>query len=107
MIPPKEWRPCGNYDSVDKFTIDTPVSQLVNGQQGTHDLPVASLSFNIISSSFSSTSSSSPLPVGVYQLYNIQKKSLSYQQFKEIAESDRLAYGCSFSLLYTASSSPL
>ena len=34
VIPPKEWRPCENYDGVDKFNIDTPVSQLVSGQQG-------------------------------------------------------------------------
>ena len=41
------------------MVISTPISQFVSGQQG------------------------------VYQLYNIQKKSLTFSEFTEMANSDR------------------
>ncbi|XP_041346695.1 lysine-specific demethylase 4C-like [Gigantopelta aegis] len=58
IIPPKEWKPCRDYNGVDDFVIPTPVSQFVTGQQG------------------------------VYQVFNIQKKSLIFSKFKEMANSD-------------------
>ena len=60
MIPPAEWKPrLGGYDDIGSMVISTPISQFVNGQQG------------------------------VYQLYNIQKKSISVAEFIEMAKSDR------------------
>jgi jumonji domain-containing protein 2 len=59
IIPPKEWSPCRDYQKVEDFKISTPVSQFVTGQQGS------------------------------YQMYNIQKKTLTFPQFKEMANSDR------------------
>lgn len=59
VIPPKEWKPCKSYDSIGDFRIETPISQFVTGQQG------------------------------VYQLYNIQKKCLTFAEFSEMANSDR------------------
>lgn len=47
---------------IDDFMITTPISQLVTGQQG------------------------------VYQLYNIQKKSLTYADYSEMANSNKYVF---------------
>lgn len=65
MIPPKEWRPRKSYDDIGSMPIETPISQFVTGQQG------------------------------VYQLYNIQKKSLTFDEFAAMANSDRYRSRCS------------
>ena len=59
MIPPKEWRPRKSYDDIGSMRIGTPISQFVTGQQG------------------------------MYQVYNIQKKAISFHDFSEMANSDR------------------
>lgn len=59
VIPPKEWCPRGNYDDIGPTVISTPISQFVSGQQG------------------------------VYQLYNIQKKALTYHDFAAMANNDQ------------------
>ena len=59
VIPPAEWCPRRCYNDIGPTVISTPVSQFVSGQQG------------------------------VYQLYNIQKKAMSYSEFKAKATSDQ------------------
>ena len=59
VIPPSEWCPRPTYDDIGDFKITTPISQLVTGQQG------------------------------VYQLYNIQKKPLTFAEFSAMAGSDK------------------
>lgn len=62
MIPPKEWQPRKSYDDIGSMRISTPISQFVTGQQG------------------------------MYQVYNIQKKAISFRDFAEMANSDRYIY---------------
>lgn len=59
VIPPPEWCPRSDYSDIGDFLITTPISQLVTGQQG------------------------------VYQLYNIQKKPLTFAGYSEMANSDK------------------
>ncbi|XP_047146045.2 lysine-specific demethylase 4A isoform X1 [Hydra vulgaris] len=61
VIPPKEWRPTQKYNMnhIGKIVIKTPVSQTITGQQG------------------------------VFQLFNISKKSITVKDFKELAESTK------------------
>ncbi|KAL5486400.1 hypothetical protein EMCRGX_G018870 [Ephydatia muelleri] len=59
VIPPKEWCPRKSYDNMGSLKIETPISQFVTGQQG------------------------------VYQVYNIQKKSLTFDEFAQMACSDK------------------
>lgn len=59
VIPPKEWCPRKSYDNIGHLKIEAPISQFVTGQQG------------------------------VYQVYNIQKKSLTFDEFAQMARSDK------------------
>jgi jumonji domain-containing protein 2 len=61
VIPPKEWKARGRYNDNDleKFVLKHPISQVVSGGQG------------------------------VYQLLNIQKRTLTFKEFKNMANSDQ------------------
>lgn len=58
MIPPKGWKPRRTYDDIDDLMIDAPIQQMVAGQSG------------------------------LFTQYNIQKKPLSVQEFRRLANSD-------------------
>ena len=67
VVPPAEWKPrLGGYDDIGSMEISTPISQFVSGQQG------------------------------VYQLYNIQKKSITVSEYIEMANSERLVLVCQY-----------
>ncbi|TMS09930.1 Lysine-specific demethylase 4A [Larimichthys crocea] len=34
IVPPKEWKPRGNYDDIDDLVIPAPIQQVVTGQSG-------------------------------------------------------------------------
>merc|ERR1712157_217956 len=59
IIPPKEWHAVRRYNmkKIGEMEIKTPISQTVSGQQG------------------------------LFQLINIQKKTLKVKDFKELAET--------------------
>ncbi|XP_075887374.1 lysine-specific demethylase 4C [Nelusetta ayraudi] len=58
VIPPKGWKPRRTYDDIDDLVIDAPIQQMVAGQSG------------------------------LFTQYNIQKKPLSVQEFRRLANSD-------------------
>uniref|UniRef100_A0AAQ5XRH0 Lysine-specific demethylase 4B n=1 Tax=Amphiprion ocellaris TaxID=80972 RepID=A0AAQ5XRH0_AMPOC len=58
VIPPKGWKPRRTYDDIDDLMIDAPIQQMVAGQSG------------------------------LFTQYNIQKKPLSVQEFRRLANSD-------------------
>lgn len=58
MVPPKGWKPRRTYDDIDDLMIDAPIQQMVAGQSG------------------------------LFTQYNIQKKPLSVQEFRRLANSD-------------------
>uniref|UniRef100_A0A9J7XWX4 [histone H3]-trimethyl-L-lysine(9) demethylase n=1 Tax=Cyprinus carpio carpio TaxID=630221 RepID=A0A9J7XWX4_CYPCA len=58
VIPPKGWKPRRNYDNIDDFVIQAPIQQMVAGQSG------------------------------LFTQYNIQKKPLTVQEFRRLANSD-------------------
>ncbi|XP_072525986.1 lysine-specific demethylase 4C isoform X3 [Salminus brasiliensis] len=58
VIPPKGWKPRRSYDDIDDVIIQAPIQQMVAGQSG------------------------------LFTQYNIQKKSLSVQEFRRLANSD-------------------
>lgn len=58
VIPPKGWKPRRTYDNIDDLIIDAPIQQMVTGQSG------------------------------LFTQYNIQKKPLSVQEFRRLANSD-------------------
>ncbi|XP_059407842.1 lysine-specific demethylase 4C-like isoform X3 [Carassius carassius] len=58
VIPPKDWKPRRNYDDIDDFIIQAPIQQMVAGQSG------------------------------LFTQYNIQKKPLTVQDFRRLANSD-------------------
>ncbi|KAJ8416440.1 hypothetical protein AAFF_G00357280 [Aldrovandia affinis] len=59
VIPPKGWRPRRSYDDIDELVIQAPIQQMVAGQSG------------------------------LFTQYNIQKKPLSVQEFRRLANSDQ------------------
>ncbi|KAL4640301.1 lysine-specific demethylase 4C-like isoform X9 [Arapaima gigas] len=59
VIPPKGWKPRHNYDDIDDLVIQAPIQQIVAGQSG------------------------------LFTQYNIQKKPLSVQEFRRLANSDK------------------
>ncbi|TSN95716.1 Lysine-specific demethylase 4C [Bagarius yarrelli] len=59
VIPPKGWKPRRTYDDIDDLVIQAPIQQMVAGQSG------------------------------LFTQYNIQKKSLSVQEFRRLANSDK------------------
>ncbi|XP_035281396.1 lysine-specific demethylase 4C-like isoform X3 [Anguilla anguilla] len=59
VIPPKGWRPRRSYDDIDELVINAPIQQMVAGQSG------------------------------LFTQYNIQKKPLSVQEFRRLANSDQ------------------
>lgn len=58
VIPPKGWKPRRNYDDIDDFIIQAPIQQMMAGQSG------------------------------LFTQYNIQKKTLTVQEFRRLANSD-------------------
>ncbi|XP_071388144.1 lysine-specific demethylase 4C isoform X2 [Centroberyx affinis] len=58
VIPPKGWKPRRTYDDIDDLVIHAPIQQMVAGQSG------------------------------LFTQYNIQKKPLSVQEFRRLANSD-------------------
>ncbi|XP_051560815.1 lysine-specific demethylase 4C-like isoform X3 [Myxocyprinus asiaticus] len=58
VIPPKGWMPRRSYDDIDDFVIQAPIQQMVAGQSG------------------------------LFTQYNIQKKPLTVQEFRRLANSD-------------------
>ncbi|XP_068177322.1 lysine-specific demethylase 4C isoform X2 [Antennarius striatus] len=58
VIPPKGWKPRRTYDDIDDLMIDAPIEQMVYGQSG------------------------------LFTQYNIQKKPLTVQEFRRLANSD-------------------
>ncbi|KAG7461884.1 hypothetical protein MATL_G00195850 [Megalops atlanticus] len=58
VIPPKGWRPRRSYDDIDDLVIQAPIQQMVAGQSG------------------------------LFTQYNIQRKPLSVQEFRRLANSD-------------------
>lgn len=58
VIPPKGWKPRRTYDDIDDLRIDAPIQQMVAGQSG------------------------------LFTQYNIQKKPLTVQEFRRLANSD-------------------
>lgn len=76
IVPPKEWSPKANFENLNEFKITTPIQQYVNGAQGMkHCIMQIVQSFNFTP--------------GMYQQYNIQKKGLTFEKFKELAESSQ------------------
>nr|XP_015201274.1 PREDICTED: lysine-specific demethylase 4C isoform X2 [Lepisosteus oculatus] len=59
VIPPKGWKPRRSYDDIDDLVIQAPIQQMVAGQSG------------------------------LFTQYNIQKKPLSVQEFRRLANSDK------------------
>ncbi|CAL8328720.1 unnamed protein product [Lota lota] len=59
VIPPKGWKPRRTYDDIDDLMIHAPIQQMVAGQSG------------------------------LFTQYNIQKKPLSVQEFRRLANSDQ------------------
>ena len=59
VIPPKGWKPRRSYDDIDDLMIHAPIQQMVAGQSG------------------------------LFTQYNIQKKALSVQEFRRLANSDK------------------
>lgn len=59
VIPPKGWKPRRTYDDIDDLVILAPIQQMVAGQSG------------------------------LFTQYNIQKKPLSVQEFRRLANSDK------------------
>jgi len=59
VIPPKGWKPRQTYDDIDGVMINAPIQQMVAGQSG------------------------------LFTQYNIQKKPLSVQEFRRLANSDQ------------------
>uniref|UniRef100_A0AAY4ADQ3 [histone H3]-trimethyl-L-lysine(9) demethylase n=1 Tax=Denticeps clupeoides TaxID=299321 RepID=A0AAY4ADQ3_9TELE len=59
VIPPKGWKPRRSYDDIDDLMIQAPIQQMVAGQSG------------------------------LYTQYNIQKKPLTVQEFRRLANSDK------------------
>ncbi|XP_027140849.1 lysine-specific demethylase 4A isoform X1 [Larimichthys crocea] len=59
IVPPKEWKPRGNYDDIDDLVIPAPIQQVVTGQSG------------------------------LFTQYNIQKKAMTVREFRKIANSDK------------------
>uniref|UniRef100_A0A8C5AMS5 [histone H3]-trimethyl-L-lysine(9) demethylase n=1 Tax=Gadus morhua TaxID=8049 RepID=A0A8C5AMS5_GADMO len=59
VIPPKGWKPRRTYDDIDDVMINAPIQQMVAGQSG------------------------------LFTQYNIQKKPLSVQEFRRLANSDQ------------------
>uniref|UniRef100_A0A667XPF5 Lysine-specific demethylase 4B n=1 Tax=Myripristis murdjan TaxID=586833 RepID=A0A667XPF5_9TELE len=59
VIPPKGWKPRRTYDDIDDLVIHAPIQQMVAGQSG------------------------------LFTQYNIQKKPLSVQEFRRLANSDQ------------------
>lgn len=59
MVPPKEWKPRHSYDDIDGLVIPAPIQQVVTGQSG------------------------------LFTQYNIQKKSMTVQEFRKLANSDK------------------
>ena len=76
IVPPKEWSPKANFDNLNEFKITTPIQQYVNGAQGINILCCVD-SVDI------------EFTTGMYQQYNIQKKGLTFEKFKELAESSQ------------------
>lgn len=58
VIPPKGWKPRRTYDDIDDLVIHAPIQQMVAGQSG------------------------------LFTQYNIQKKALTVQEFRRLANSD-------------------
>ncbi|KAM3864765.1 lysine-specific demethylase 4C [Diretmus argenteus] len=58
VIPPRGWKPRRTYDDIDDLMINAPIQQMVAGQSG------------------------------LFTQYNIQKKPLSVQEFRRLANSD-------------------
>lgn len=59
IVPPKAWKPRGSYDNIDDLVIPAPIQQFVTGQSG------------------------------LFTQYNIQKKALTVQEFRKLANSDK------------------
>ncbi|XP_020500094.2 lysine-specific demethylase 4A isoform X1 [Labrus bergylta] len=59
IVPPKEWKPRSSYDDIDDLMIPAPIQQVVTGQSG------------------------------LFQQYNIQRKSMTLREFRKIANSDK------------------
>ncbi|XP_035385674.1 lysine-specific demethylase 4C isoform X2 [Electrophorus electricus] len=59
VIPPKGWKPRRSYDDIDDLVIQAPIQQMVAGQSG------------------------------LFTQYNIQRKALSVQEFRRLANSDK------------------
>ncbi|XP_076873631.1 lysine-specific demethylase 4C isoform X2 [Brachyhypopomus gauderio] len=59
VIPPKGWKPRRSYDDIDDLMIQAPIQQMVAGQSG------------------------------LFTQYNIQRKALSVQEFRRLANSDK------------------
>ncbi|KAI1887715.1 hypothetical protein AGOR_G00193180 [Albula goreensis] len=59
VIPPSGWRPRRSYDDIDNLVIQAPIQQMVAGQSG------------------------------LFTQYNIQKKPLTVQEFRRLANSDQ------------------
>ncbi|KAM4810243.1 lysine-specific demethylase 4C isoform 1-T1 [Rhinophrynus dorsalis] len=59
VIPPKGWKPKRHYDDIDDLVIPAPIQQMVTGQSG------------------------------LFTQYNIQKKPMTVQEFRRMANSDK------------------
>ncbi|KAJ3594444.1 hypothetical protein NHX12_003751 [Muraenolepis orangiensis] len=59
IVPPKEWKPRRSYDDIDELVIPAPIQQVVTGQSG------------------------------LFTQYNIQKKAMTVQEFRKLANSDK------------------
>ncbi|XP_029461035.1 lysine-specific demethylase 4C isoform X2 [Rhinatrema bivittatum] len=59
VIPPKGWKPKRHYDDIDDLVIPAPIQQMVTGQSG------------------------------LFTQYNIQKKPMTVQEFRKLANSDK------------------
>ncbi|XP_069482030.1 lysine-specific demethylase 4C isoform X2 [Ambystoma mexicanum] len=59
VIPPKGWKPKSHYDDIDDLIIPSPIQQMVTGQSG------------------------------LFTQYNIQKKPVTVQEFRRLANSDK------------------
>lgn len=58
IIPPTAWKPRkGDYSDVDKLKIESPIEQIIRGRQG------------------------------LYQWFNIAKKSMNVGEYRKLAES--------------------
>uniref|UniRef100_A0A8C4ZMX0 [histone H3]-trimethyl-L-lysine(9) demethylase n=1 Tax=Gadus morhua TaxID=8049 RepID=A0A8C4ZMX0_GADMO len=59
IVPPKGWKPRRSYDDIDGLVIPAPIQQVVTGQSG------------------------------LFTQYNIQKKAMTVQEFRKLANSDK------------------